>query len=66
VSVAEAVALRSHLPQVVYESDGMRLVREAAGGAYVVVGPGCTEVAVRTVSVMEYANSEYGEYVGAE
>lgn len=45
------------LPQVVYDTEGIRWVRDSTGGAYVdVVVAGETEVAVLKVSDKEYPN----------
>jgi hypothetical protein len=56
-SVAETFAAGSHLPQVVYDCSGIKLVKLSGGGAWVVVvvGEG-RDVAYRTVEVMVYAN----------
>jgi hypothetical protein len=56
-SVAEALAAGFHLPQVVYDCSGIRLVKLSGGGAWVVVvvGEG-RDVAYRMVDVMVYAN----------
>ena len=56
-SVADAFAAGSHLPQVVYDWFGIKLVKLSGGGAWVVVvvGEG-RDVAYRTVDVIVYAN----------